>query len=360
MRKTRIITVTAVLAIIAGTVVFNSCTKQDEAGVVLDNQTQHQEMTAGDMAFYSSITQFKQKIKYIKDNPKYKSGEELSIDSAIWLMEATFNYEYSSAGEKYEAVKADSAFLEIETGSQGEISLNELSDAYYEMFYEVQDIYNNTDFDNKGLVLVNLDIVSSNSNTTNLKIETVAGNKSVDPEPGVFGDDDYWRYGMLEGTCDFEQDTTDAARKIWFMTNAHIPPQPWPPPGYIYTYSDYVTWTVEGGDEKWIRPGDPDNYLDYYLYYADPTIGTITDEVLCLEPDEMNNYYNWLQNIIYDWLPQEPGMEDHVFLVISEFEGIPFDYPYIYKHQGQLEYAIMHLVPWSPPADPPLEDDQQN
>ena len=355
MKTTNIVNLTLIAALIMGGLTFNSCTKQENAGA--DSQTQQPEMTQGDIAFYKSVTGFKQKIKYIKENPLYKSGEVLEIDSARWLMEATFNYEYGSAGDGYQEVKSDSAFLEIETNGSNEISLDELSDAYYDMFYAVQDIYTNTDFDDKGLILVGLDIVTSTGNTTTLKVETVTGSKSVDPPPGVFGEDDYWMYGDMLGSCDGQIDTSDAARKIWYVTNANIPPVASPPPGYVYAYSDPVTWTVAGGDEKWKRPGDPlNNYLDYYLYYADPANGEITDEVLCLEPNEMNNYYNWLQNIIYNRLPQEPGMEDHVFLVVSNFVGE--SYYGKYKHHGELDYAIRHLVPWTPPPAPSLDDNE--
>ncbi len=361
-QKTTFFALTVAAGLMVAVVGFNACTKQENAKGQQGFQAQHPEMTTGDIAYYNSIVSLKKKIKYIKENPQYKSGELMSIDSAIWLLESTFNYEYGSTGESYREVKTDSTFLEIEIAEDGKIGLDDLSATYYDLFGEVQEIYANTGFDDKGLILVSLHPVMTKSNTATVKVETVTGNKSIDPEPGVFGEDDYWMYGDLGGSCDGLIDTTDAAHKIWYMTNANIPPQPWPPPGYIYKYSDPVTWTVEGGDEDWRRTGDPepkDNYLDYYLYYADPANGTITDEVLCLEPDEMNNYYNWLQNIIYDWLPQEPGMEDHVFMVVSGFVGESYTNPLKYKHWGTLEYAIMHLVPWSPPPVPALEDDEQ-
>ena len=355
--KRKLLTIVSAVALTIAAVSFNSCTKQEDATQGTDKQTQNPEMTQEDVAFYNSITGFKQKIKYIKENPMYKSGEFIGVDSALWLMESTFNYEYGSVGDNYREVKPDSAFLEIETGGNGEMGLNELTVAYYNMFNAVQEIYSNTSFDDKGLILVSLDIVATNNSTTTVKVETITGNKGIDPNPGPFGEDDYWRYGMKEGTCDYEQDTTDSARKIWFKTNANITPPPYPPPGYCYSYSDPVTWTVEGGDEKWRRPGDPmNNYLDYYLYFANTAVTPFNNSTLCLEPNEMNNYYNYLQQIIYNWLPEEPGMENHDFLIVSNFKGQPYSYPLKYQHWGTLEYAIRHLVLCPPPVDPELGD----
>ena len=106
--KKVIFSIFAVAAVMTVAVTINSCTKQESSEQSFNSQqSEHPQMTEEDISIYNRIVNFKKKVDYIKENPGYKSGELLEVDSAVWLMEALFNYTYGCPDETYLRTKTD-------------------------------------------------------------------------------------------------------------------------------------------------------------------------------------------------------------------------------------------------------------
>ena len=100
-------------------------------------------MSDEDVVVYNKIMTFKKKVDYIKKNPEYKSGETVTVDSAVWYLDATVNFTYTFAFESFDDFYTDSVFVEVPVAA-GEINMNDLSDAWFEMVDKIREnIYNN-------------------------------------------------------------------------------------------------------------------------------------------------------------------------------------------------------------------------
>ena len=95
------------LAVLLVAAVIYSCSKQDQAEPA-GSATEISQSEA-DILIENKIRAFKDKMELLRENPSYKSGETMSVDSAVWYMEAVSNYTYSQITNTYE--KNDCRFI---------------------------------------------------------------------------------------------------------------------------------------------------------------------------------------------------------------------------------------------------------
>jgi len=235
-----------------------SCSKEE----IKSNDQNQEEKTPYEQQVTQAIKDFKEKVTYNRENHGYKNGN-------------------------------------------GEVDMSILTQKYDKMIENVTTVYENSTFEDKGLVLVDLSEISQDENEIIINVQAVTGKGISDPNPpvldGPFEEGDDWWYGENVGHCyDPYVIVDDAANQIYQEALDLIPD----PNGNYYFINEF-SFTIQGGDSDFQRDQTPDNHLDYWLYYSieGSTIPFDEEEVLCLEYTEMNAYYTYLNGLMFDYLP---------------------------------------------------------
>lgn len=284
----------------AGILIFViSCSKEKNK----NENSQQPAQTLFEQQTIKAIRDFKQKVAYYRENPGYKSGETVIADSAMFLLEGTINYSHAFMMDRYNEEVIESLTLIVPKTGSVEVDMDVLVQKYEEMKTEITTLYYNSNFENKGLVAVDLSEVAQNNDEITFNVDVITGNHSNDPPPpgpgvsGPFVAGDNWWYGENEGKCYDTTTYSDAAQELKTAMS-----------DYIYQYNQnngiYMFYPVEvhyfyGGQKALRRYNDvKDNHLDYYMFNAWDYIG-ISDDTLCVEWTEMNIYYSYLKYWLY-------------------------------------------------------------
>ncbi len=344
MKKLKFITCICIFALVAGIIVISSCSKQ-ETGVT-QNETC---ITQADKAFVSKIVNFKQKVKYLRENPDFKSGESMEADSVIWYMETLFNATYSFADEHYQKTKVDTATVQIDIDENNEASLDDMASTFDEIINIVTQFYYACEFSQKGFLLLDLREAETTNNKLIISLRSVIGEKDGDWNP--FGPDDDWWFGELRGKCDWSNPGTDAAEKIQEAININKPLVS-PPPGYRFIYSDYEQIELFGHEYE-------NNNGEKLIFYIENENGNFTINDKCIVPNEMNFYFFGEQEVIYNILPIDYNKPSNWIFMECDIDGLQEDNPnsgYIpsIHHNNELTYALRHMIAGEI-LDPPVE-----
>jgi hypothetical protein len=250
----------------------------------------------------------------------------------VWLLEATINFSHAFPNEFYSEFEIDSLTLVVERNADGTVDMNELTSKYDEMKQAVADAYHNSGYEVKGLAVIDLEQTNVTVDQIEINVKVLTGEKGNEPPPpppvnGPFEEGDDWWYGKNKGHCYAPGGILeDAADHLYWETSGLVPD-----PNGNYFFVDPHEITVSGGDSDFRRPNDTeDNYLDYYLYYS--VEGTSLPfneyEMLCIEWTEMNKYYSYLINLMFNHLPKQylPNV-----LGLYGYTIVSFDHLYDYK-----------------------------
>ncbi|MEZ5084662.1 MAG: hypothetical protein R2750_14665 [Bacteroidales bacterium] len=320
-----------------------SCSKEEEK-----SESQQQVVrTAYEQQVTQAIKDFEQKVAHYSENPGYKSGETVSADSALWLLEATINYSHAFPNEFYEELLAEELTLVIPKNEDGEVDMQVLTQKYDEMRGDITTLFYNSSFENKGLILVDLTDISQTGDEMTLGLEIIIGDRGgTEPPPvgsGPFGEVDDWWYGEDYGYCDDHSVFDDAANRLWNEAKELVPD----PNGNYYFINEF-TFTISGGQPFFQRDETPDNLLDYYLYYSiegEQGIPFVEQETLCVEYAEMNAYYTYLNALMFDVLPNDylPDVYDKYGYSVESFnnlEDIKMNIPPKTKYYHEAEFTF--------------------
>ncbi len=330
---------------IAGTlIIMFSCTKENNESVKQTSPAESN-LSQQDIKVNNLIKTFKEKVLYYKANPGLKDGETVPVDSALWYLEATINYSHAFPNEYYSDFDIDTSYLTVPVNGDGTVDMATLTQKYEEMKTNVAADYHNSQFTEKGLKYVDLEEYSSTVNELTLEVKTATGEKNNDPPPfpapdGPFEVGDDWWYGETLGHCYEPYVINDnAANQLYLATKDLVPD----PAGNYYFINEFG-FDISGGDNNFRRENDTeDNYLDYYLYYSiDGTqLPFNEDEMLCLEFHEMNWYYNFMKQLMFnilpdEYLPQHFGLENYDIVSLDGIEWKKqINYlPYYYYHKA--------------------------
>lgn len=179
-----------------------------------------------DLKINNSIKGFMQKVDYQNQNPMFKSMETVDADSALWYLESTFNYCYGFPNEFYRKFEVDTIGFTLELTNDGKVNLTMLANKFQQMIWEITTVYQNVDFEEKGLSMINLQDATVSDEEIVFSVNIVTGEKGTPPEiviSGPFGEDDDWWYGETKGKCESFTYDTDAAEQLMLAMNATLP-----------------------------------------------------------------------------------------------------------------------------------------
>jgi hypothetical protein len=337
MKKVRFISVAAFVVALVTLSVLDSCSKQD---VARKDATGKQQiiMSTEDLIFQDNFVQFRDKVRYIHDNPSYKSGEVMDANEAIKQIESLFNATYGFPDKQYGKTKTNKTTVLIGMNDSEEVLLDDVVSTFDEIINIVTQFYYQCEFNQKGFLLLDLEKGETADGQVEIFLRSVIGEKESNWNP--FGPDDYWWYGLYKGDCEWNNSGTDAAEKIEEAVNIYRPIVS-PPPGYIFTYSAFEQVVLFGHEYE-------SEIGEKLIFYKENESGTFTWEDKCLDPDEMNFHFYGEQEVIYTRLPIDLVKPSNwVFRVCNLLGKQEFNptngFPSIH-HNNELTYALRHLA----------------
>ncbi len=248
------------------------------------------DMSQGE-ATLARIMNFKQQVDYYKANPTVKDGESVSLDDAIWNIEALFNLTYAYPELSYGHTETADTVLYLPIGINNTIILTDLSVFYGQMYEVISDIYHSIELDNKQFIILDVELGERNGNQQAIKLQSVQGSaKGIQPptpQPVVwrpFADGSDWCYGedrgRRDGSFQFEMDAADTlANKL----NAILVPKA--PAGQVYIYTEIMMKELPNNYHI------PFSYNPYQGEYCEFYIQDAEEEDKWLNTSRMNFQY---------------------------------------------------------------------
>lgn len=312
MKKTHLIIVSA-LAIAAFS---TGCTKTYDTAIDALKQGE---------ATLARIMDFKQQMDFYKANPAIKDGETMTLDEAIWNIEALFNLTYAYPELSYGHTVTADTVLYLPVGSNNTVLLTDLTAFYEQMYAVVRDLYQAIELDNKQFLILDVEAGERNGSLQAIGMHTVQGSlRGEQPEPGTpqqwepFEEGSPWYYGedlgRLDGTFYGEMDAADTLSR---MLNANLVQKA--PGGFTYIYTNVIMKELYNWDHVEYSHNSYPGCGPYCEFYkVNPSA---TDYLL--DTDQMNFHYFGERYLATDYLrthgnPLVPSTHYLVNVAISD------------------------------------------
>jgi hypothetical protein len=313
------------LAVFVLTAITYSCAKQDQTEPV-SSTTEISQSNAG-ILIENKIRAFKSKMEFQRENPSYKSGESMSLDSAVWYFKAALNYTYARAGVDFNYLSSDSAVLNVSTPN-GEIAESELPVIYQQILDSVRAIYNTAVGNGKNLLMVNVVSSDASANSTDLTIYAATGSTTPTYIYGYFDETDYWKWGFELGKCgEFEGQGVGQDASTVLQYHINHPSVAYPPGTYFIPDEKPTRWKYYNA---YPDANSPSGYRLFYALDEPPTYP------ICIPPEDMEYYlYDGVVYIMNDLKPAGK------YLTFGE---VAFGYESEYPIQGEYWVKYTHEV----------------
>ncbi len=263
--------------------IFVSCSKQEQTE--LNSSTPEISQSKADIQIENKIRAFKGKLEHLRENPQFKSGETIEVDSAVWYIKAALNYSYARAGSDFAKIISDSAKITIPTNGE-ELLIEDLPAVYQQFLDSLSAKYHAIQSLNKNLIMVNMVAEEPTENGTEVTLYLATGEGAPTYTYGLFDTTDYWYWGGYLGKCDIYQGQNvgeDATTQLQYKINHPIVTYP---PGTYFIPDTCTDWIYPWYDVEYEDPNSPNGV--YRLFY-DETIYPPGVEP-CIPPDDMNYY----------------------------------------------------------------------
>ena len=317
------------LAVFVLAAITYSCTKQDQAEPA--SSTTEISQSEADILIENKIKAFKSKMEFQRENPSFKSGESMSVDSAVWYFKAALNYTYARAGVDFNYLSNDSAAISVSTPN-GEIAENELPGIYQQILDSVRAIYNTAEGNGKTLLMVNVVSSDASANSTDLTIYAATGSTTPTYIYGHFDETDYWNWGLELGKCGEyagQEVGQDASTVLQYRINH--PLITYPPGTYFIPDENPTRWKYY---KNYPDANSPGGYRLFYAFDEPPYTYPI-----CIPPEDMHYYlYDGLVYIMNDLKPAGKYLTFGE-VVIGYESGDPANFEYWVKYSHEVRFT---------------------
>lgn len=256
-------------------------------------------------ATLARIMDFKQQVDYYKANPAIKDGETMTLDEAIWNIEALFNLTYAYPELSYGHTVTADTVLYLPVGAGNTVLLTDLTVFYGQMYDVVRGIYQDIELDNKQFLILDVEAGALNGGQQAIKLHSVQGSvKGAQPEPEIpqiwepFEEGPDWYYGDDRGRRDGSfYSEMDAADTLSNMLNATLVQKA--PDGFTYFYHETTMRELLEGDKIEYSNNTYPNYGSYCEFYIENP--TTDDYWLCT--NQLNFHYFGEKKLVKYILP---------------------------------------------------------
>ncbi len=320
-------------------VMLSSCKKDKPSQITESPQTNY---TAEDIRIQNLILKFQNKIK----NNSFKNGETVSVDSAVWFLEAMMNFNYSTPDSSFVNLTVDTTFEFDLPVNNDLVDFSNLTEAAFAMESHILTYLNNMPNSIKFIIAADVSIKPNTlkDGTKTITITTGYGSEYI-INPGCytpFGANDFWAHGFDWGGCGTNSATTsDAAKQIQYkINNPNCRPIDITISSYIVNVGieDIVAWDYPNPNDT----GYPDNWLDCLMYHESDYDNLLVIDG-CLEPEEMNFYLQGTLDVVDMIISEKQNLypnEEIVFVYLELNGEIASGYDITtYFHEGQVTYG---------------------
>lgn len=353
------------MIVLFSVLLFFSCAKEElttietnvetqtanQSNLPLFNQMQTNETEAEKVR--SKIRQFRERLKAAADgNVLDKNAGTLTIEEAIWNIEAVLNATYADADVPFEKLAIQTSNIVIPTAN-GYVSDMEAFNAVTAASAKLAEHYNAIASTYKHPIVIDVELEATANDEITISMKSIITEEpptTITPVGGcnIFNNtNDYWSWGWDQGRCNNLSggQGIDAADVLATQLNARIPN----PVNTLY-FTGVTTTALEPGNYP--NPNNAtanDDYRDFLMFYCH--INTLS-QFGCLSPDDMRFYYCSM----YDVINQEiPAGESFISIDMWDDYGLSTgNYPLM--HRGELTFgtAILCPCPPCPPGTPTL------
>jgi len=295
------------------------------------------------------------RIKWFNQAIQQKQGQPMTVNDAIWNIEAALNYNYCHVELPQGNTYQDSIFIEYLL-NDGKLDFCNVENAYQQAKAKLLNLIKKESFHAIVVDVKPLQI----SDVFKAKITFLVGdgvlNKYV-TYPNSFGSNDNWRWGMTQGKCNGTEFGIDARHQIMYWLNSGLSYIP----GQYFTDIVSVDAILQGNN--FINTNDnvpEDNYLDY-LIFINRKFGVNGDLLTnfyptltpgyCISYEEMN-FYAWSYRNIAINTPANGGIRpankniinytvDGYFIFYCEQNNCT--YLKQVAHKLTVKYGILHI-----------------
>lgn len=324
----------------------------NSSNLPLFNQMQSNEKEAEKVR--TKIRQFRERLKTVADgNALDKNGGTLTIEDAIWNIEAVLNATYAAADMPFEKLAIQTSNIVIPT-ENGYISDMEAFNAVTAASAKLAEHYNAITSTYKHPIVIDVELEATANDEITISMKSIITEEppttTITPVGGcnIFNNtNDYWYWGWDQGRCNGLSggQGLDAADVLATQLNARIPD----PVNTLY-FTNVTTTTLDYSNYP--NPNDitPNNdYRDYLMFQChlntEPQYG-------CLSPDDMRFYYCSM----YDVINQEVPVGKSFISIDLQDEQFVFGQSSALFHLGYLHFgtAVLCPCPPCPPGTPTL------
>ncbi len=232
------------IILIAG---LSSC-KKDEM------QNTAEPLSNEDLKTEALILGFKDKLQ----NQNFKSNETLSLNDAIWNMEASLNYDYAQGDAQHEKNLHYTDYFYLQLNSSQEAELDEINDVLNQMVDQLSVHYHAIEEENKSFSVGDVGLVNVQNNIAQLSLGSVFGVYTANT-PDPFESWEWWYALGGQGICSGpyigqfigRDGTTELENKLNPDHSGTLPP------GMHVYYSNVFTATIDVFYDQLLNPNDP-------------------------------------------------------------------------------------------------------
>jgi len=311
--------------------VFNACEKNNE---IIEQK--------GIDPTEQKILNFKEKMK-----THTKSDELVSIDSAVWYIEAALNYTYCylipEELPETDAFEVDSFIVNIQT-NQNRVNFTEIVDVYNDLQSQALENYNNFNGLNKYLSVMDIELSEDM-----MSCKTIIQYKFNDEKILLSG----WKWGIKLGNCEGQYEgekdaSTEINRYLY-----RIYPQPAPVSGYwtditMPYYDGYNGIVLFQNNGPWHSNEQSPTGNNLKIYFESNNLSR------CLT---LGDSYDWYKSRAWEVVQgakdyqddhyEQIGWTDHVmkswFFTSRKFRfPPPYDEDLHQTHRVEFTYGIFH------------------
>jgi hypothetical protein len=332
MKKSKIINLFLILSIVS--IGFWSCKKDN------NNEQTKQQDEQKDLAVYKKIKAFDNKLKL-----KEGDSTTMSLDSAIWYMEASLNVNYGRPDLVYTKMHTDTIYLPIQYNENGSINFNQISQVYDQILNDYQNAVCNPANPYHYLVLSDIEhgVLKSGNQIAIYQTYGVSTGGSGNGSNGVpntppyppFAHGDDWLYGNMLGRCDGTmQWISDAGEQLERKFINHQ-----------MAFASNIRFTSV--NQEYVSPIDfPANdnqWGDYELFHREVP----TNDPPCITAEELNYYLLKAAIIFYQAPPNgvyHQGQSIYFIDVTSSNNILP-NGNHSFEHHYTIKYGTQITIP---------------
>ncbi|MFA5478261.1 MAG: hypothetical protein WC271_16340 [Bacteroidales bacterium] len=327
------------LAVFVLAAITYSCSKQEQTKPTTTEISQ----SDADILMENKIRAFKSKMEFLRENPSYKSGETMSVDSAVWYMEAASNYTYGDGASTFNKTICDTFSIVLDV-ADGVVNLNDVVGAYDNMIHNLSTAFHALPGENNHLVANDVTLTTVNESTLTLGVYAVFGSGGS----GTSAIFNYgWYYGFLMGREDGayigESDAAEEIEKMIHMRKGTLPPNSY--------FTDIDSIYLD--PEFFINPNDPisnDNMYDMLMFW-NMDDGIMPNVHSLLSVEEMIFYLLGTEHVIYTNEPDGAKPTGKNFISVDlKGELVMSSYQSLIMHLGWVQYGKLHKS-GTPPSD---------